>query len=344
MVGQGICGTFLSYYLMQEDQSVLVIDKQKPNRASRIASGVINPVTGRRIVKTWKIDELMPFAWNAYHKIAAEIKLQNIINQCSVLDIHTTEQMRNAFEKRLNDVQHDYIQPCNNEIFWQQYFHFNFGIGEIFPAYCINLIDLLIGWRNYLHELKRLQTEAFSENKLLLKDDFVVYKNITAKKIIFCDGISSVYNNYFKHLPFALNKGEALIVSIPDLPRDFIYKQGFSIVPWKENDLFWIGSTYEWNYDNDLPTNNFKNKVETYLQNYLKVAYNIQEHFAGLRPANTERRPFVGLHTAYPQIGILNGMGTKGCTLAPFYANQLTRHLLHDAKIDAEADVQRFTK
>ena len=33
------------------------------------AAGLINPVTGRRMVTTWMIDELMPFARNAYREI-----------------------------------------------------------------------------------------------------------------------------------------------------------------------------------------------------------------------------------------------------------------------------------
>ncbi|QES87747.1 FAD-dependent oxidoreductase [Rhizosphaericola mali] len=55
VVGQGVCGTFLSYYLLEKGFSVIVVDQFRENTASQIASGVINPVTGRRIVKTWMI-------------------------------------------------------------------------------------------------------------------------------------------------------------------------------------------------------------------------------------------------------------------------------------------------
>jgi glycine/D-amino acid oxidase-like deaminating enzyme len=57
-----------------------------------------------------------------------------------------------------------------------------------------------------------------------------------------------------------------------------------------------------------------------------------------------ERRPFVGLHPQQPALGILNGMGTKGASLAPFFANQLTSHLVHNFPIHDEADIKRFTK
>jgi len=52
IIGQGICGTFLSWWLEQKGLSFIVIDEERPYTASRAAAGLINPVTGRRIVKT----------------------------------------------------------------------------------------------------------------------------------------------------------------------------------------------------------------------------------------------------------------------------------------------------
>ena len=69
IVGQGLCGTFLSLELERAGISHLVIDERRPFSASRAAAGLINPVTGRRIVTTWMIDELLPFAVEAYGRL-----------------------------------------------------------------------------------------------------------------------------------------------------------------------------------------------------------------------------------------------------------------------------------
>lgn len=114
-------------------------------------------------------------------------------------------------------------------------------------------------------------------------------------------------------------------------------------MPWKEN-LFWIGSPYEWNYSDTNPTAAFKIKTQLQLQQWLKLPYKILDHWAAERPANVERRPFVGLHPLIPSVAILNGMGTKGCSLAPYFANQLTQHLINNSPINPLADVRRFTK
>ena len=69
IIGQGISGTFLSFYLHQNKRSFLVIDNPETTSASNVAAGIINPVTGRRIVDTWMIGEILPFAWHAYQQI-----------------------------------------------------------------------------------------------------------------------------------------------------------------------------------------------------------------------------------------------------------------------------------
>jgi hypothetical protein len=46
----------------------------------------------------------------------------------------------------------------------------------------------------------------------------------------------------------------------------------------------------------------------------------------------------------FETVGILNGMGTKGCSLAPFFARQLTDHLVYGIPIARDADVARFKK
>src|SRR5476649_368487 len=100
IIGQGICGTFLSYYLHKAGKNVMVIDEPQPFSASKAASGIINPVTGRRIVRTWMIEEIMPFAVEAYTQVGNELG-ETLIKQSNVIDFHPTPQMKISFEKRL---------------------------------------------------------------------------------------------------------------------------------------------------------------------------------------------------------------------------------------------------
>lgn len=341
IIGQGLCGSFLSHYLIHAGKKVVVIDVNTPITASKIASGIINPVTGRRVVKTWLIDEVLPFAQQAYQSFETANNLSGMMKVCKVIDFHTTQQMKDAFEKRLEQGE-DYICTSHNDK-WSAYFNYYFGAGEISPCLLIDINLFLQTHRQQLIQLNALETELFDITACTISNYEITYKNIKAEKVIFCDGVFGSNNPYFKNLPFAINKGEALIASIPDLPAENIFKSGISIVPWKDN-LFWIGSSYEWNYSDANPSAAFKERMTAALKQLLKVPFKIVDHFAALRPANVERRPFVGLHPDFKNVGILNGMGTKGTSLAPFFAKQFADFLCNNIPVYPEADVKRFEK
>lgn len=339
IIGQGLSGTFLSYYLLQSGARIAVIDNEASNSASRVAGGVINPVTGRRVVNTWRIDDLLPFASNAYSNIGTLLKIP-VYKTGAVYDFHASLQMKQAFESRLGE-ESKYI--CNEEPAESHLFHYQYGVGKIAPSLIVDLPALLPAWKNYLKQNNYIINDYFNWDLCVVQNNSVTYKDISAGKIIFCDGIASASHPYFKHLPFALNKGQAIVADIPGLPVNNVYKQGITLVPWQRNKV-WIGSTYEWNYENVLPTPDFRQTVEIQLNRWLKLPYKIMDHIAAVRPASLERRPFVGMHPKYTEVGILNGMGTKGCSLAPFFAYQLTQKLLYNTPIWPEADIARFTK
>ncbi len=342
IVGQGVAGTFLSWQLLQAGKTVLVIDEAKPFTASKVASGVINPVTGRRIVRTWMIETLLPFALDAYTILGEQLGV-NLIEQINILDFHPTPQMMLAFKERL-PVESDYLRVPTNEAAYQQYFSVTFGIGEINPCYLVDLRTMIVVWRNYLKAQNALLETTFNIDELKTQNlELITYNGYNAKAIIFADGAAGSDNPYFYLLPYAKNKGQAIIAEIPDLPRTNIYKQGITLVPWQDN-LWWIGSTYEWDFKDLEPSVDFRNKVESQLKHWLKLPYKIVDHFASERPANLERRPFVGMHPVHTNIGVFNGMGTKGCSLSPYFAKQFTDALVHQAAINPLADVKRFTK
>ncbi len=341
VIGQGICGTFLAWYLEKAGLSFMVIDESKPHTASKAAAGLINPVTGRRIVKTWMIDELLPFAWDTYRQIGRELDIACIV-QKNIVDFFPGPQMRNAFSDRCKEDPQYLAQP-GDEGAWRNWFRYDFGYGEIQPCYLIDLPVLLAAFRQKLIVKQKLSTEQFNINELTITENEIQYRQIIAKRIIFCDGAEGVDNPYFKNLPFAPNKGEALIVEIKDVPSNHIFKKGLSLVP-LNNNLFWVGSSYEWSFENGQPTETFRKKTEQLLQEWLKTPFKILDHIASIRPATIERRPFAGFHPLQKNVGILNGMGSKGCSLAPYFARQLVQHLTGNFPLHPEADIQRFKK
>ena len=134
-------------------------------------------------------------------------------------------------------------------------------------------------------------------------------------------------------------------MNIPGLSTGHIYKFRHTLIPIEPAEhLFWFGSSYEWTYENDLPSEHFRKHAEAELKRFLKLPFTIVDHQAAIRAANVERRPFVGLHPHHPSVGILNGMGAKGCSLGPYFAHQLSEHLVHQNSLLPAVDVKRFER
>ena len=342
IVGQGLSGSFLSWYLLRSGASFIVVDENRSNTASKVAAGIINPVTGRRLVRSWMIEELMPFAWNAYDEIGSELSI-NCIRETKLQQFFIAPDMQDAFNKKLLE-RPKYLQPPHQEN-WTRYFGYPFGWGTVAPCYIVNVRALLHAYRAAIQSREELLQEKFDIAQLQVHAGHVQYKNIKASKVIFCDGAAGFDNPWFNKLPYSPNKGEALLVHIPGLPTDHIYKFRHTLIPVDNAaSLFWFGSSYEWTYADDLPSENFRKHAEAELKRFLKLPFTITDHLAAIRAANVERRPFVGLHPHQPEICILNGMGTKGCSLAPFFAHQFAEHLVHQKPLSPDVDFNRFSR
>lgn len=342
IVGQGISGTLLSWFCYKAGIDFVVINHSSQNSPSKTAAGLINPVTGRRVVTVWLDDIILPFAEKTYRELG-QFLCTTAITQTGIIDFFPNPFMKESFLKKLNQGA-SYIRLIGDDSYMSEYFRFEFGAGAIEPAYFVHLPALLPAWENFLVTQHQLIDSSFDFSKLAVTNENVVYDGIEANKIIFCDGVQGADNPYFSLLPFALNKGEALIIEAADLPASHIYKKSVTLVPFKEAGIFWAGTNYIWEFDNDQPTETFRKTTEQILSGWLKVPFKIVDHKAAIRPATVERRPFVGLHPLYKNVGILNGMGTKGCSLAPYFAHQLVEHILNGAPIEREADIARHAR
>lgn len=80
----------------------------------------------------------------------------------------------------------------------------------------------------------------------------------------------------------------------------------------------------------------------SHLKRWLKVPFQLIDHKASIRPATLERRPFIGFHPFHRNIGIFNGMGTKGCSLSPFFAQHFVDHIVHGFPLQKDIDIVRY--
>ncbi len=339
IVGQGVAGTMLAHFLLKAGKTIAVIDAPDQQAASKVAAGIINPVTGRRIVKSWRIDELLPFAVATYREIEAQFGVEIFTQKNILRSFDTNKQFQDWSIKSGREDMRDYItDECDAS-------HLNgivkpkFAWGEIYESGRTDLALLTHIYRNFFIENNIFFEEKFDYNKIEFRDNSLIYNKIKTTKIIFCEGWRSCFNPYFNDLPHEAAKGELLIIRIPNIQLDKMVKSGVFIVPIGD-EKYWVGSTYEWYDLNDTPTESARADLITRLEKILEVPYEILEHHAAVRPVFKHRRPVIGWHSEHPQLGIFNGLGTKGASIAPFWAAHFCQHLCEGAPLDEEVDVQ----
>ena len=132
IIGQGICGTMLSWFLQQAGQRFLIIDNDLPDAPSKVAAGIINPVTGRRFAYSWMIDTVMPFAVQTYQQIGQFLDKELVV-QKDIIDFFPTVQMLDAFATRLTE-NDTYLHTYPDQNYFNPYFNYPFGCGEIKPV------------------------------------------------------------------------------------------------------------------------------------------------------------------------------------------------------------------
>lgn len=342
IVGQGIAGSLLGWFLKEAGQKVAFIDNFNKGAASSVAAGIINPVTGRRFVKSWMIDELMPKALATYRQLEETANTQFLFRR-NILWALSDNQQQNDWYARATDPGYEkFIVPEPDASALRDFCQEPFCWVELKGALNVNL-KAVVDFIRFAFAGQGLHyNEPFYYDHLNIDNQSVKYKSITSKKIIFCEGHQSAINPFFKELPYQPAKGEVILVNIPGFKIDKMIKSGVFLVP-QGNYHFWVGSSYVWKFLNDQPTSEGRNWLIKKLKEVLNCPFEIIKHKAAIRPVFKDRRPVIGFSQAYPQIGIFNGLGTKGASLGPFWAKHFSDFLTGKIPgLNSEVNVQRF--
>lgn len=341
IIGQGLAGTLLTHFALQKGKTVLVLNEVDKHTPSQIASGVMNPITGRRYVKSWKYEELYPFALATYQALSEQFnrpffKPQNILR--SLLTVKD----ENDFWARSSDIGYQqYMKSDPDTGIYPSFTKAVQGFGELHQSGRIEIPLLIQTYRNYLLEQNLLIETTVNLADLDVQEDCVKYKDIVAEKVIFCEGSKAVNNPYFSYLPYNFAKGEVIIVKIPGFEATKILKNRLFLIP-IEKDIYWIGATYDNDFDHAKPTESGLAYLEKRLATIITVPYTILEHHAAVRPTTKDRRPFLGQHSTFKNLFIFNGLGAKGASLAPYFTHQMVNYLEGEAELNPEVNITRY--
>jgi len=339
IAGQGLAGSWLAWFLMQQGKRVLVADARSGAHSSRVAAGIINPVTGKKMVLTWLAGELFPFAHSIYPKLERFFG-KRFFYPLPVVRVFNSAKQANDWSVKAADQE---AAPFIDEDFRPDMEQLNAPHGHAVFRYggWLDTEIFLDEMRGYLVKHDALVERNIAYAELKLENAGVSWKGFEAESIIFCEGWKVKENPWFRHLEIYPNKGEVLTIRCPDLNDEAILNKGVFLLP-LGNGFFRAGSTYEWERIDLEVTEEGRTFITTKIKRLVRLPFEVTEQQAGLRPATQDRRPFIGTHPDEKRLHIFNGLGTKGVTLAPYFARQMAAYLVLRSELHPEVAVGRY--
>lgn len=334
LIGQGIAGTMLAWALQQRGAQVRIADGSLPGNSSLPAAGIINPVTGKRFVKSWRIEEFFPVAQKAYQALERELKVPIWLPHPILRLLNTPEESNDWAARCALPNYTEYLSERPDAGAWQAFVKPGLGYGVIHKAARVHFPNLISRFRQQAIEA------GIFEHKALDYED-VLHAAPDYDAVVFCEGFRAAENPFFPELHWQLAKGEALLIRLPHAEQiTDMLKKTMTLVPMGDG-VFWAGGTYQWHYPDLLPSAAERDFILRHVSEMLDAPFEIIGHVAGVRPTVKDRRPYIGASKKHANLFIFNGLGTKGALLAPYWAEHLAGHLLDGKPLDPEADTLR---
>ncbi|MEN7551454.1 FAD-binding oxidoreductase [Rapidithrix thailandica] len=343
IVGQGIAGTTLAFTLLEQQKEVLVVDNRQEEASSMVAAGIFNPITGRRMVKTWLADQLFPYLEQFYQRLEKTLNTP-IFHPTPMYFPFDSQEKQNDWLAASSDPKFDpYIKQFHANGLYDGAVKDPFGGMEVTQSGYVHTAHMLSSFAQWLDRQSRFVDAQLNPEELVIEKDYVQWKNYRAKKLIFCDGNESAENPLFHWLEYRCVKGELFWLRFPKHSFQHIINRNCFVLPYQK-EIYKVGATYEFHDLNKEATEKGKMQLIEKLEALINAPYEIEKQVAGIRPATYDRRPFIGSHPKHPNLGILNGLGTKGVSLAPYFAWQLAEHMERQTPFHPEVNLLRGLK
>ena len=338
IVGQGLAGTLLAHDLIEANKSVLIIDANLKASASRVAAGLINPISMKRCIEampSYYLTKCLDRFLDLEKKLDSSfLKLKPLLRLFDSIETNNK-----WIDKYNNEGMSIYIK----ELLSKNSFSFlndSFSSALVETAGQLDIKSFLDVSRSYFSKFYHLLDEKFDFS--FFNDSKISYKNYSADTIVFCEGFRVMDNPYFNYLPITPTKGEVMTIKIPSLEYfDKVISKGVYIIP-LGNYLYTVGATYNRTDFTDKLTKEGQAFLNKRIKDILNVDYEVINSMAGVRPTVKDMKPLIGMHPKNPNIAIFNGLGARGVLIGPFLSKQFSSML--DGKSNQNLDFETIDR
>ncbi len=339
IVGQGLAGTTLAWHLQEAGQRILIIDTNEAVTSSKIAAGLITPITGMRMVLSWRYDEFLPVARNFYRSIERRTS-QLFFNERTAIRLFKSDDEQENWAKRGQrpEYQSRLVVPVSAPLLDPDLAEterggFAMHAAQLDVAAYLEASRAVLAWEPM--KLDWLKDVSINANG-------VSVGNHQTRLLVSCEGHAATTNPYFSQMPFIAAKGDILTVRFHASVPSLCLHRGIWIAPTADPEIFRIGSTYDWENLDQAPNAAARDDIERRLKEFFRIPYTVLDHKAAVRPIIKESKAYIGLHPEHGRLGFFNGLGSKGSLHAPWYAQQFSDFIVHQTPLPDEINVDRL--
>ncbi len=331
IIGLGLAGSSLAWHAHDLGLEVLIIDDADADAASRVAAGLVTPVTGAKLTPQPGFAELAGAAVSHYQRVAERTGVRayterpaiRLLREPRELDaLAAIEAVGNGILERLDE-----DLPCAIRAD---------GVPVRMPAAGrLAIADYVDATRRYFADRGAVLANSVSDASVTAARERteIAPLGVSATHTVFCRGYRDKDNAHFPALRWRAAKGQILELDCPGFDRRYtVHGSRIWLTAAAETTVL-AGATYEWDALDATVTNAARDQLLAAVESILDTPYTLVRQRAAVRPIVEGRMPVIGRNPASPRIWLLNGLGSKGALFAPTVAADLLAALLHDRPV-----------
>ncbi len=365
IIGAGSAGCNIAYFLQQNGKKVAVVDREGiAGGASGAAGAFLSPLPGKKNLYNSFVNDALEFSINFYEKLIPEAVDKKGVLRVANDNFNQEKLQTNSINyKYFNTQELQKISKNFRDI--DGYFYEDAAVLE--PLIICN--KLLQNCDFYIKDIKELTFE----------NDLYKVEDIKAKNIILAQGVSDSLAElpYMKISPiFGLRVDVKTTTDIP-----FNIHKSISVSTNKHNDTVSIGATQQRHDTQDMKCettcdkcafyiNTDEEQIKTLLsqadelikledlevvKTYKGARATIKSYFPVIGKiidyeSSLKRHPSISKGTKipedsleyYPNLHVINALGSRGFVLGPYLAKILSENILHNTPIPKELSTQKL--
>ncbi len=361
IVGLGWAGACVSRAALQAGLKVCVVDPEEGETASRIAGGVIDPISGKKLTPTWRGREFFESAREFYQIWQRDLGA-SFYREAPILRSFIDLPQAQLFSDRSEDLKKAGIGlrswRAGNTDDMSRALGFRTEAGAAFtePGAWVHTEALLDAWKAHLRAEGAFVSARVAPGDLqAAPEGGWLWQGQLFQQVVLCGGAALSDWPELAQQPWGRTAGEVLDLELSGVSSQQVTKRKFQLIPLEGQRFRW-GGTYRNRPTDCLPSQEGRDALTSGLEDLLGVeamaeasatqvgpnegqslargaaqpTARVRAHRAAYRGNLRDHLPLVGRMPGgegRPPVWVLGALGSKGALWAPLCAKLLVAQL-----------------